>query len=90
VFTGPEGMKGFAAASAEAWEEFLFVPIAFTPLGDRLLVDLEVRGVGRESGIVLEENWAHLYTITGGRIARFEAFRSRDEALEALAYPDRS
>jgi ketosteroid isomerase-like protein len=44
----------------------------------------------RESGIALEENWAHLYTIREGRVARFHAFRSRDEALEALAYPHQS
>jgi uncharacterized protein len=90
AFRGREGMEGFAAASADAWEEFVFAPIAFMPLRDRLLVDLEVRGVGRESGIALEEHWAHVYTIQDGRVARFHAFRSRDEALEALAYPDRS
>ena len=90
AFKGREGMEGFAAASADAWEEFVFEPVAFTPLADRLLVDLEVRGVGRESGIAVEESWAHLYTISEGRIARFHAFGSREEALEALAYPDRS
>ena len=90
AFRGREGMEGFAAASADAWEEFVFEPIAFTPLGDRVLVDLAVRGVGKESGIAVEEKWAHVYTFADGRVARFHAFRTREDALEALAYPHQS
>ena len=30
-----EGMEGFCDASAEAWEEFVFEPVAFVPIGDR-------------------------------------------------------
>ena len=74
-------------AGYDAWEEFEFAAVAFTPFGAQLLVDLDVRGKAR--GIQVEEQWAHLYTLDAGRVARFESFPTREEALEALAYPDR-
>ncbi len=89
TFTGPEGMRQFFDASMEVWEEFTFVPMAFVPIGDAVLVELDVRGTAQGSGIVIEEHWAHVYTQQGGRLVRFQAFRAKDEALEALAYPDR-
>ena len=88
-FTGPEGMRNFFDASMEVWEEFLFNPVAFVPVGDAVLVELDVKGTARGSGIVIEEHWAHVYTQRDGRLVRFVAFRSTEEALQALAYPDR-
>jgi ketosteroid isomerase-like protein len=87
-FTGPEGMRTFFDASVEVWEEFLFIPVVFVPIGDAVLVELDVKGTGAGSGIVIEEHWAHVYTQRDGRLVRFQAFRSPEEALQALAYPD--
>ena len=87
-FTGPEGMREFFNASIEVWEEFIFTPVAFVPIGDAMLVELHVKGTGRGSGIVIEEHWAHVYTQRDGRFVRFHAYRSPEEAFDALTYPD--
>jgi ketosteroid isomerase-like protein len=87
-FTGPEGMREFFDSSMEAWKEFIFTPIVFVPVGDSIVVELDVKGTARTSGIQISENWAHVYTVHGGRLVRFHAFRSPDEAYAALSYPD--
>jgi ketosteroid isomerase-like protein len=89
TFTGPEGMRYFFEASMEVWKEFLFMPVTFIPIGDRVLVELDVRGTAQGSGIVIEEHWAHVYDQRDGRLVRFQAFRGADEAREALSYPER-
>jgi hypothetical protein len=88
-FTGPEGMREFFSQSMEVWEEFIFTPLAFAPIGDAVVVELDVRGKARSSGIEIEENWAHVYTVQEGRLIRFHAFRSPEEAYAALKYPQR-
>ncbi len=87
-FTGPEGMRQFFNASMEVWEEFLFIPVAFVPIGDAVLVELDVKGTARGSGIVIEEHWAHVYTQRDGRLVRFHAYRSPEEAYDALTYSE--
>ena len=88
-FTGPEGMREFFDASTEIWEEFIFTPVVFVPIADSVLVELDVTGKARGSGIEISENWAHVYTLRDGRLVRFHAFRSPEEAYAALSYPDR-
>jgi ketosteroid isomerase-like protein len=87
-FTGPEGMREFFDASMEVWEEFTFTPVVFVPIGDAVLVELDVKGTARGSGIVIEEHWAHVYTRREGRLVRFHAFRSTEEAHDALTYSE--
>ena len=88
-FTGPEGMRYFFDASMEVWAEFLFIPVAYVPIGDAVLVELDVKGTASGSGIVIEEHWAHVYNQRDGRLVRFQAFRSTEEARAALSYPER-
>jgi ketosteroid isomerase-like protein len=78
-------MRQFYEASTEVWEEFIFTPLAFVPIGDAVLVELDVKGTARGSGIVIEEQWAHVYTQQDGRLVRFRAFRSHAEARAALS-----
>lgn len=85
---GREGVERLFTESAAVWQEFTFEPLGFTPIGDRLVVELRVTGTVSESSIEVAEQWVHLYTLKEGRLARLNAFRTRDEALEALAYPD--
>jgi ketosteroid isomerase-like protein len=83
-----EGMDSFVASSADTWEEYVIVPLVFVPAGDRVMVELDVRAKSRASGIALEERWAHVFTLRDTRLVRIQAFRSREEGLQALAYPD--
>ncbi len=88
AFTGPAGMREFFESSADVWEEFVFTPLALEIAGDALLVELDAWGKARGSGIELQERWAHIYTQDQGRLRRFRAFSSVDDARAALSYPD--
>lgn len=52
-------------------------------LGDRMLLLARMRGTGLGSGAEFESELAYLVTISEGRPAREQAFRSHAEALEA-------
>jgi ketosteroid isomerase-like protein len=52
-------------------------------LGDRVLVLARQTGRGRRSGIVTERELAYLCTVRNGKIARFEAYWDRSDALRA-------
>jgi ketosteroid isomerase-like protein len=89
AFTGREAAQRFWDSSVATWESFHFTPLAFEPEGDQLLVDLKVNAQARTSGIRLEEEWAHLYTLRDGEFVRLQAFTSGGEARAALSYPER-
>ena len=49
----------------------------------------QVNGVGPASQIAMEDDqFAFLFTIKNGRVVREQAFRNRDEALEAAGLRD--
>ena len=50
-----------------------------------MIVVLHEQDRGRGSGVGLERNWAQVWTFRNGRIIRMEAFRTREEALDAVA-----
>ena len=41
------------------------------------------RGRGKGSGVRLERRWAVVYTLRMGKVVMFQAFKTREEALEA-------
>jgi ketosteroid isomerase-like protein len=59
-------------------------PREFLEEGDRILVTARVRARGRGSGVDLDEEVFHVWTIDGERAVRFEIFLERDQALAAL------
>ena len=56
-------------------------------VGDRVFVLADHHGRGRGSGVPVEERWAYLYTVRGGKVSRVELWNghdAREAALEAL------
>jgi ketosteroid isomerase-like protein len=51
--------------------------------GDKVLLWVRFVGHGAASGIPLDMELAHLYTMREGKAARAEEYMDRDEALEA-------
>jgi ketosteroid isomerase-like protein len=52
--------------------------------GDRVLLWVRFAGHGATSGIPLEMELAHLYTMRDGKAAKLVEYMNRDEALEAV------
>jgi ketosteroid isomerase-like protein len=83
VLCGREGVIAFIAMLREAWSEWRFVPERFFDAGERVLVFAHVVAVGRESGVPIELETAHLWAIRACRATSLRIYRDRSEALEA-------
>jgi ketosteroid isomerase-like protein len=56
----------------------------FIEAGDDVIAVAAQRGTGRASGIEVEETFAMVYTVRGGKIVLQTSYRTRDEALRAV------
>jgi ketosteroid isomerase-like protein len=60
-------------------------PIELIDAGDQVVAVAQVNGVGPASQIAMEDRdrFAFLFTVKNGRVVREQAFRNREDALEA-------
>jgi ketosteroid isomerase-like protein len=84
VLRGREGMNAFAAVLRETWSEWRFVPEQFLDAHDFVLVFARLVAVGLESGVPIELETNHVWTVRDGRATSMCVYRDRAEALEAL------
>ena len=83
VFRGRDGVDRLVAMLAETWQEWHFEPEHFLDGGDRVVVFARVVGRGGASGVPVELETTHVWTIRAGRAVSMHAFRIRSDALEA-------
>jgi ketosteroid isomerase-like protein len=75
VYRGHEGVRQFFAMLGDAFEEISYEPKELIEVDeDRLLVILRLRGRGKESGLDVELEGAHLWTIRDLKAVRLETF----------------
>ena len=84
VLRGREGMDAFVGVLQETWSEWRFVPERFLEADDRVLVFARLVAAGRESGVPVELETNHVWTIRNGRAAAMCVYRDRTEALDAV------
>jgi ketosteroid isomerase-like protein len=87
VFRGREGLKRWVDSTREIWDEWRFEPERFLDAGDRVAVLVRVVARGGSSGVSLDRETAHLWTLRDGRVTRCEVYLDRSEALEAARLP---
>jgi ketosteroid isomerase-like protein len=64
-------------------------PVELIDSGDQVVAVAQVTGVGPASQISMDgDKFAFLFTVENGRIVREQAFRNRDEALQAAGLRD--
>ena len=82
TYTGREGMREALAISDESFSEFTMEPIDLIGVGsDRVVVVLRMHGRGRGSGVPVEEEIAHLWTIEDGRAVAMQVYSHAQDAL---------
>jgi ketosteroid isomerase-like protein len=82
VFRGREGVAQMSAMIRETWAEWHFEPECFLDAGDRVVVFVHIVGKGGASGVPVELESTHVWTIRAGRAASLHAYRDRAQALE--------
>ena len=84
-YPGHRGIRRFWDAFTEPWAEIELKPIEAVAVDtERVLTHTHFHGVGRASGIPTDMSVVQLWTVTGGKIRRFQSFATRREALEAV------
>jgi len=83
TYVGWDGIVHSLRASRETFDDFHFIPEEFFEQGDKIVVILRMTGVGRASGVPVEERIAHLWTVADGRGVALQAYTSPADALEA-------
>jgi ketosteroid isomerase-like protein len=87
VLRGREGMDAFAAVLRETWNEWRFVPERFLEAHPFVLVFARLVAVGQESGVPIELETNHVWTVRDRRATSMRVYRNRTEALEAVGLP---
>src|SRR6476661_4891676 len=81
TFRGFDGFRRWAADFVTVWDEIQMEPQEFLDRGDQVVTVLRIRG--RLHELEIDEVWSALSTHRHGRIVRFQAFGTREGALEA-------
>ena len=83
VFRGREGTLRMIAMLRETWGEWNFAPERFLDAGDHVVVFARIEAEGGASGVPIELETTHVWTIRRGRAVSMHVYRDRSEALEA-------
>ena len=83
VFRGREGIAEMIAMLRDTWGKWRFEPERFLDAGDRVVAFVRIFAEGGASGVPIELETTHVWTIRGGRVASLHAYRDRSQALEA-------
>jgi ketosteroid isomerase-like protein len=83
VYRGYDGVRAALQASRDTFDGLDLIPEEFIDAGDQVVVVFRFQGVGRGSGIEIDEQLAHRWTIRDGKPVRMDVHSSREQALRA-------
>jgi ketosteroid isomerase-like protein len=83
TYRGIEGVLQMYADWTADFEEFEMEVAELVDAGDRVIVEMIQRGVGKASGALVEGRFWFVYTVADGRIARQDVYGSKEQALRA-------
>jgi ketosteroid isomerase-like protein len=80
---GNEAIRLIYAENQKTMDGYDVVPVELIDSEDKVVAVAQMVGAGSESGIAMDETFAFLFTFKGDRVIREQAFRNKEEALEA-------
>jgi ketosteroid isomerase-like protein len=83
IHRGIEAVRRQFASWVEAYPDLTVEPLEARGSGDKVFLWVRFTGHGAASGIPLEMELAHVYTLRDGRAASAHEYMDRDEALDA-------
>jgi ketosteroid isomerase-like protein len=83
VFRGRKGFDELMPMLGDTWGKWRQEPERFLDAGDRVVVFARIFAEGGASGVPIEFETAHVWTVRGGRVTSMHAHRDRSQALEA-------
>jgi ketosteroid isomerase-like protein len=83
-YRGPEGFTRYYEQVTEVFDGFRVEPAEYKTAGDYVVVDVEVTGRGRESGVALQQQMTIVWRLREGKLCWGATYFERSEALEAV------
>ena len=83
-FHGLGGWNEFWHAWLEPWDDWWQETTNVEAIGDEVVLDLEIRARGRESGVPMSLKSSQVWTVRDERIARVRLYDDREQAESAL------
>ena len=80
---GSEAIRLIYEENQKTMAGYDVVPMELIDAGDMVVAVAQMVGAGPASGIALDDRFAFVFTFKGDRVVREQAFRNREEALEA-------
>ena len=90
VYVGRPGMERLIAMLRDSWTAWRFEAERFIDAGDSVVVLVRVVAEGGHSGLGAVQETAHVWKLSGGRLASIQIYRDRGQALEATGVSDSS
>jgi ketosteroid isomerase-like protein len=87
VYRGHAGVEEFFVDWLGTWEDYEFELRELIDVGESVVIAFRQRGRGKGSGIEIDRDFYGVYDVRAGKVVRFRAFDSRDEALSAAGPP---
>ena len=82
-YHGPRGVARWMRDILEAWDSLEPKVGSYEPIGEHVLIGVELAARGRGSGLPVESTFWNLLTFADGKVVRRRVFTSREEALAA-------
>jgi ketosteroid isomerase-like protein len=83
TYRGEEGVRRYFDSFYDAMDDIRFIPDEFIDAGDRVVVPIELRARGKETGIEVEQRLVQVWSVRDGKAAGIEIYATLEEALEA-------
>jgi ketosteroid isomerase-like protein len=84
VHHGHDGVQAWFGRWLAAWDDFGVEAEELTGVGDHVIATERLRGVGRSSGVPIDQGWVAVYTMRDRRIVRRTDYPDREQALAAV------
>jgi ketosteroid isomerase-like protein len=84
-YRGVEGVREFFRDWLRDFDDFKADALDPIDLGDRVLITVYDRAIGKGSGVPIERRHAQVWTFRDEKVLRIEVFDSREAALAAHA-----
>jgi ketosteroid isomerase-like protein len=82
TYKGRAGVREALAISDDSFEDFSMEPVDLIGVGsNRVVIVLRMHGRGRGSGVPVEEEIAHLWTIDNGKAVAMQVYSHAEDAL---------
>ena len=85
---GKEAIRRLYEENQTNQSGYAIEPVEMIDAGDKVVTVVQTRGTGPASRIALEDRFAFVHTMRNGLIVREQAFRNREEAVEAAGLTD--